>query len=114
MGRIVDGSIMIIWAKKLYLSENIDAKKQVKIMKSIEKGNLNFEVYCIMFASNPNNLFDIINVNELLFPYYSRKEIYILGVATSRIQAFELVKDILYDIYKETGGFAVREFFAIS
>lgn len=105
---------MIIWANKLYLSENIDTKKQAKIMKSIEDGNLHFEVYCIMFASNPNNLFDIINANELLFPYYSEKELFILGIATSRIQAYELVKDMLHDIYRETGGFSVREFFAVS
>ena len=80
-------------------------------MKSIEKGELTFEVYCITFASNSHNLFDIINANELIFPYYSKKDIYILGLAGSRGQAKQLVKDMLLEIYNKTGDFRVREYF---
>ncbi|WP_313129259.1 hypothetical protein [Anaerocolumna sp.] len=102
---------MIKWAKNLFLSENITPKKKAKIIKNIEKKNLLLEVYCITFASNPENLFDIMNANEFLFPYYSRKEIQILGIALSKKEAFELVKDMLEEIYRETGGFQVREYF---
>jgi hypothetical protein len=102
---------MIKWAKNLFLSENITPKKKAKIIKNIEKRNLMLEVYCITFASNPENLFDIMNANEFLFPYYSRKEIQILGIALSKREAFELVKDMLEEIYRETGGFQVREYF---
>lgn len=80
-------------------------------MKSIEKGELTFEVYCIIFASNSDNLFDIINANDLLFPFYSRKDIYILGLADSKGQAKLLVKDMLLEIYNKTGDFRVREYF---
>lgn len=102
---------MIKWAKNLFLSENITPKKKAKIIKSIEKKNLMLEVYCITFASNPENLFDIINANEFLFPYYDKREIQVLGVALSKQEAFWLVKDMLEEIYRETGGFQVREYF---
>jgi len=105
------GVAMIKWANKLYLSEDIKQKKKVKLIKTIENGQLTFEVYCVFFASNPNNLFDIINANELLFPYYSRKEMYVLGLATSKEHAKLLVKDMLEEVYKETGGFLVRNYF---
>lgn len=102
---------MIRWADKLYLSEDMKAKKKIKMMKAIENGHLTFVVYCITIASNPNNLFDIMNANELLFHYYSQKGIDVLGLATSKEQAKFLVKDMLEEIYKETGGFKVREYF---
>lgn len=103
---------MIIWAEKLYLSADIKSKKKIKLMEYIENGKLTFEVYCITLASNPDNLFDIINANELLFPYYVKQEMYILGLAASKEQAKLLVKDMVEEIYKNTGSFQVRDYFS--
>lgn len=108
------GAIMIKWADNLYLSKDITLKKKNKLMKAIESGLLTFEVYCITFASNPNNLFDIINANDLLFPYYRKRKIYVLGLATSREAAKLLVKDMLEEVYNETGEFRVREYYRMS
>ncbi|MDF2800274.1 MAG: hypothetical protein K0S61_177 [Anaerocolumna sp.] len=101
---------MIRWADKLYLSEDL-IKKKKRIIKSIENNNLNFETYVIMLASNTDNLFDIINTNELQFSYYLKKDNYILGIAGSRGLAMLLVKDMIEEIYNKTGGFLVREYF---
>lgn len=51
------------------------------------------------------------NVNELLFPFYKRKDIYIVGLATSKEEAILLVVDMLMEIYNNTGDFLVREYF---
>lgn len=102
---------MIKWANNLFLSENITPKKKRKIIKDIEKRHLTYEVYCITFASNSKNLFDIINANEFLFPYYDKKELQVLGMALSKQETFLLVKDMLEEIYKATGSFQVREYF---
>lgn len=101
---------MIRWANRLYLSEDLK-KKEKKLIKSIENGNLAFEVYVIMLASNADNLLDIINVNELQFPYYLKKDNYILGIAGSRGLAKLVVKDIIEEVYVKTGGFLVRDYF---
>ena len=108
------GAVMIKWLDNLYLSKDIRGKKKIKLMNKIESGQLSFELYCIMFASNPNNLFDIINANDLLFPYYQRQELYILGLASSREAAKLLVKDMLVEVYRETGEFQVREYYQMS
>jgi hypothetical protein len=105
------GAVMIKWADKLYLSEDINLRKKKKLIKSIEESKLTFEIYCITFASNPDNLFDIINVNDFLFPYYKKQNLYILGIATSRGEAKNLVKIMIEEIYQKTGGFLVREYF---
>lgn len=102
---------MIKWAAKLYFSDDFKQKRKTKTMRAIENGELTFEVYCITFASNSHNLFDIIDANELLFPYYARQEINILGLAGSKGQAKLLVKDMLEEIYNKTGDFRVREYF---
>lgn len=102
---------MIKWADKLYFSNGIKTSKRKKLMRAVEKGKLTFELYSIVLPSNTNNLLDIINVNELMFPYYQRKDIYIIGLADSKEEAKNLTADILVDLYKGTGDFKVKDYF---
>jgi len=51
------------------------------------------------------------NANELQFPYYLKKDNYVLGIAGPRGLAMELVKDMIEEVYSKTGGFLVREYF---
>ncbi|SHO50344.1 hypothetical protein [Anaerocolumna xylanovorans] len=101
---------MIRWADKLYLGESIEGRKE-KVMKSVESGKLTYAIFCITYASNPDNLLDIISANELSFPYYQKKEIHIIGLAGSKSEARELVRVMIEEIYRETGGFSVKEYF---
>ena len=68
-------------------------------------------VFCISFASNKDNLFDIMDANQLLFPYYKDKEIKIIGLAKGRGEAIEIVHDMIMEVYKERGDFDVRSYF---
>lgn len=101
---------MIRWADKLYLGESIEGRKE-KVIKAVENGKLTFAIFCITQASNPENLLDIISANELSFPYYQRQEVRIIGLAGSKSEARELVRVMIEEIYRETGGFSVREYF---
>lgn len=101
---------MIKWYPDLYL-DNKAAKKEAKIKAKIEKGNFLFDVHCICLASNPNDLFDIINVNELMFRYYKAREIHIIGLAYGRDSAVKLVEEIALDIYQNTDQFEPEIFF---
>ncbi len=101
---------MIRWADKLYLGDSIKGRK-AKVMKAIEAGKLAFSVYCITYAVNPENLLDIINANELSFSYYQKQEMHIVGLAGSKSEALELVRNMIEEMYRETEGFLVREYF---
>lgn len=101
---------MVKWAKKLYFDEHMKTKSS-KTIKAIGKGKLRYDVYGIVLAMNKDNLFDIINVNELKFPYYKNKEICILGLARGREEAKFLVRDMVEEVYQKTGDVKVREFF---
>lgn len=101
---------MIKWYPNLYL-DSITKKREKKIKKKMEQGRRTVLYYCIALASNPKNLFDIIYTDELLFQYYRRKEIYIIGLASSRESAVYMVKDIVTELYTNTGGFDARSYF---
>lgn len=101
---------MIVWSKKLYFSETIK-KKHRKIIYAIKHKKRVPEVYCIIYALNKENLFELIPANELLFPVYQTREIHIVGLSGNKREAEELVTDMISEIYRETKGFQVREYF---
>ena len=101
---------MIKWYPDLYLDEKAE-KKIKKLKQKIEDGKLNINLYCVCLASNPDNILDIMNVNELLFRHYSNITVSIVGLAYSRERAMELVERIALDIYNKTDDFSAKEFF---
>jgi hypothetical protein len=102
---------MIQWASRLYIGDKI-MKKKDKAITSINNRRLTYDVYCITLASNSGNLFDIMNANELLFPHYQKTNVKIVGLAKGREEAISLVRDMIMEIYENTGSFNVREYFA--
>lgn len=103
---------MIKWCPKLYL-DPVTEKKQKKIKRRMERQKINLRVYCIALASNEKNLLDIYCSNELLFQYYKSKEMTIIGLASSKESAVELVGNIINDVYQQTGSLDVRTFFQV-
>ncbi len=101
---------MVKWYNKLYMDEKIK-KGPDKWKKRVEEGKLSCSLFCIAFASNEKNLFDIMDCNELWFRHYRRNEICIVGLAGDKGSAIGLLQDIIEEIYRKTGGFRVREYF---
>jgi len=101
---------MINWSSRLYVGDKLKQKKD-KAIQSIKRKKVTFGIYCITFASHPDNLFDIIDANELLFPHYQRSDIYIVGLAKGKDEAINLVHDMLMEIYQKTGDFKVKNYF---
>ena len=102
---------MIQWTSRLYVGEGLKKKKD-KVIASINNRRITSDIYCIAFASQPDNLFDIMNANELLFPHYQKLDIKIVGLAKGRDEATNLVQDMLMEVYKNTEEFCVRDYFA--
>ena len=98
------------WAEHLYLS-GITAAKKERIIKKAEQGAGMVRVYIIALASNPDNLFDIFHAAHLKESAFYRQNPYIVGIASGYDEALELVQRMVEDIYRETDGFQVREYF---
>lgn len=101
---------MVQWANKLYIGDKIK-KKASHVIDSINNGKKTINVCCIAFASQPDNLFDIMNANELLSPHYKNINIKIIGLAKDKDEAIDLVHGMIMEVYKATGDFDVRSYF---
>ena len=94
------------WYKDLYVGESI--RHKTKIIKWKIKHNAGqINIFVITIASNPQNLMDIIPAHELMQKAYPKKELFVIGLAKGKTEAYKVVTQIIDEVYRETGGFAV-------
>lgn len=96
------------WHNKLYLGEAVQKEKS-KIISDLEKHKLSLGVYLISLAENEKDLLDIIPAFMLFNDNYYNREY--IGIAFSKDEAFDLVKEIIDDVIKDTNSFDVRSYF---
>ena len=94
------------WYKNLYVGESIRHKVN-KIKWKIRHNAGQIDIYVITLASNPQNLLDIIPAQELMQRSYPKKELYAVGLAHGMEEAHEVVRQIIDEVYRETGGFSI-------
>ena len=97
------------WYHNLFLGEKI-APKHKQIIRKIKRNKLTPNVYVISFASNPCNLFDIIPAVELTQKGYPTESIQIIGLAEGKIEAFEVIRQIVDETYQKTGNTNAKEY----
>ena len=59
------------------------------------------------------NLLDIYESRFLRTTHLNTDDIYIVGIAKEKTEAYEVVRQIIEDVYIHTGGFNIREFLGI-
>lgn len=104
---------MITWIEPLYM-DGITKHVADFVMKKAKLEKVQYPVFLVTFPTNENNLLDIIDVNELLFPYYKKRNTHVLGMASSRQQAKIMAAAILSKVYDETGDFDLKSYFRVS
>ena len=68
-------------------------------------------IYVIAFASNRQNLLDIITAWELMQKSYpGKKEMQIIGLAKGYAEALERVRSIIEEVYQNTGDVDVKSY----
>jgi hypothetical protein len=100
---------MLKWYKKLYTGDNV--KKNIrKIIWKVNHGRMQFDIYLVTRASNPENLLEIISAKQLLQKNIRRLCPEIVGVAGGYEEAVELVRQIVEETYHEQGDMDVRRY----
>ncbi|WP_235828954.1 hypothetical protein [Anaerosacchariphilus polymeriproducens] len=100
---------MMKWYRKLYIGEKAK-KDRFKFIWQVKHRHIVWNGYVITLASNEQNLLDIIQVTELLQPYYKNRELFIVGIAKGYDEALIVAKDIIDEVYQKTGEFNIRQF----
>lgn len=99
----------MIWYEDLYVGESI-VHKIKKIKWKIRHNAGTIDIYVISFASNEENLLDIIPSWELLQRGYPKRKIFVVGLAKGYEEALEVASSIIEEVYRQTGGFDVRKY----
>ena len=98
------------WYGDLYVGDSIEGKAN-RIKWKINHRAGTVSVYVIAFASNRQNLLDIIPAWELMQKSYpGKKQMQIIGLAKGYVEALELVRRIIEEVYQNTGDVDVRSY----
>lgn len=98
------------FAVNLYTTEK--TKKMLpRIMRKIRSRKLQPGIWILTISSNRQNLLDIFHSIHYMQPMFEHLNPDIVGIAESEDAAKELLIRIAEDIYRETGGFDVRNYF---
>ena len=100
------------WYKKLYLGESIKQEKWVRFQIAFGKKPKGY--YCISLSNCPENLLDIYPSQFLRTPDMNTDGIYIVGLASYKTEAFDVVRDIIEDVYVHTRGFDIKSYLGIT
>ncbi len=98
--------------KNLYVGASIQNPDEVT--RKLQRGEGQFTIYVIALSpSKPGpgaNQLEILHCVNLQQPYYRSYPPYIIGIASGKIEAFELVKDMVQEAYEHTGSGDVRAY----
>ncbi len=99
--------------KQLYVG-GLPDRGVIRLIKKIKKFKPCASTYIITLPLSLEGMLEIYNANELRQRRYMQMEdrIHIVGIAPSKRIAVYLVRDIIDDIYRKTGGFDVNSYFS--
>ena len=81
-----------------------------QVLRAVERGTYIPKLYLITFARNEREQLDIVHAKYLLRKKVRETLPPICGVALGKKEAFEVVRRMVSDCYRETGGVALQSF----
>ena len=97
------------WYNRLYVGKKAKRYRRF-IIKHIREQKFQSGAYVITPASNGNNILDIYPAVVLLHPEYASRDYLVIGIAAGYWEALEVVRQIVDDLYRQTGGFDLDSF----
>ncbi len=105
---------MFEWSGKLYMDDKV-RKNPAKYKKLAESGKLLRHCYLITLPMNEKNCMDIYSTREFWFQYYQKRTLKVIGIASSRDSAEELICEMvrdIYAVYRDIGKKEVSDYFS--
>ncbi len=103
---------MIIY-KHIYLCESVK-KNAKKIIRKLQQNEGMVNTYVIMLSSNNKDLFDICHSAVLMQSFYKDNPPFVVGLASGKDNAMQLVEDIVQDIFRQSGSYENMRQFILS
>ena len=102
----------IQFCEKLY-NENMSKRKLASIRKRIRKKSPKLNLFLVTLPLGEDGVLEIYWYPELLQKAYQEleRDLYVVGVANDREDAFELIRTIVEDAGITNGTISIKEFF---
>ena len=99
---------MLKWNRDLLIGDNI--KNIRKIQKKLNSGRPLPGIYLITLSDNPSCLLEILPALTLIQETAADICPEIIGITRGKDDAFDMVSDVISEVYNGTGGFLVKEY----
>ena len=100
-----------MWYTDIYVGESINDKEQKKIIRKINKHKKMDNIYCVLMSEKNNFQLEIMDTKELYFEEERGTEPLVIGIARTKLEAFELTRDIVQVVFEETEEVKLKNFF---
>ncbi len=77
----------------------------------IKSGRFVRQLYCVTIPQNVQNVMDIIPAKALKCRPYCEMVVKVIGIAKGETASKELVRQMIEELYRETGGFDAEQYF---
>ncbi len=101
--------------EQLY-SEGISDKKLIALKKKIRKRKPKIQLFLVTIPLGGEGLLEVYWYPELLQKNYQKLEVelFVVGMATSKDEAFHIIEQIVLDVGVENGELPIKEYFKVS
>jgi hypothetical protein len=101
--------------EQLY-SQGISDRKLVSLKKKIQKKFPKLDLFLVTLPLGSEGLLEVYWYPELLQKHYQQldTELFVVGIATSREDAFHLIEQIVLDVGYENGKILIKDYFKVS
>lgn len=99
---------MLHFLENYYVGDGI--KNPEKIIEKLQAGKPAWGIYLLTLSGNKNNLMEILPASMLMQRSFREICPDIFGIARGKENAIEMAAEILGNMYRSTGGFAVEEY----
>lgn len=97
------------WCKDVYVTDSVADKKK-KILHRLKMGKLQFNVYAIVLPLGNDGIMEVYPAYVFLQKIYKKQPVYVIGLASGREDAYELIGRIALECYSKNGDFDIRKF----
>ena len=102
----------MLFHNKLYVDKEMSKQKN-KIIKKLKHNKETFGVHVITLSMNPEDELDIYPSYVLKQKEYINKDIIVVGIASDKDKAMELLIQMTDDCFDEMGTISFRQFFSL-
>lgn len=98
------------YTDEIYLGPGIRDVNLDKLKAKLDKQPLLTGYYLLTLSSNPHDQLDIMEVKQLLQPYYRKHPVQVVGIAADYDDALLLVQQMVQDCLQTRGDALLKEY----